>query len=95
MSTVIICWADEHRPASPVGTVPQEIVDADTERAVNWAKEWCQTAVNREEQDVLPLLEWKHYLSRGSGPGTAHYVAKPDIPEKDETFEIWIVGEVK
>jgi len=41
------------------------------------------------------IVKSRTYLSRGSGPGTAHYVAKPDIPEKDETFEIWIVGEVK
>jgi len=83
MSTVIVMWCPDDRGAKPVGTVDN--VDA--------GKEWCQAQANRLAQDVLPLLEWQHYLSRGTGPSTAHYVSSWD--DRYGAFEIWIVGSLK
>ncbi len=88
MSVVIIAWGEEGNPAKPVGIVPSSEANP-----VDWAKTWCQWQLNQQAQAVEPLLEWKHFLSRGTGPMTSHYVAKPERFPKD-TYEVWCVGEL-
>ena len=80
MSTVIILHAEPGQPAKPLGTA--ESAEA--------AKTWCQ-------QEILvdcPFgheLKWRKYLSRGTGPGTAHEIARHDGDE----FQVWTVGELQ
>jgi hypothetical protein len=79
----MVMWGEEGKPPRPVGTVP----------SVDWGKGWVQSEVNRATEKVQPLLEWTHYLSRGTSPGTAHYVTTPEsLP--GETFEVWALGEI-
>lgn len=77
MSTYVVVWE-----GSPIGTVA----------SVEAGKEWCQSAANRYVEDVLPLAEWKHYLSRGTGPGTAHYIT---TFRDAGTFEVWVIGNLE
>jgi hypothetical protein len=79
MSTVIVMWCENDLGAKPVGIVDD--VDA--------GKEWCQTQANHLAQGTLPPLVWTHYLSRGTGLSTAHYVTPWD--DCYGAFEIWIV----
>jgi hypothetical protein len=81
MSTVVISWGDEDRPAKPIGTA--ESVEA--------AQKWCQIQANSMTKGVLRLLIWQKYLSRGTGPQTSHCTAKCT----DGTFEIWTIGAVE
>ena len=83
MSTVIVMWCENDLGAKPVGIVDN--VDA--------GKKWCQTQANHLAQAVLPPLKWTHYLSRGTGPSTAHYVT--DWDDSYGAFEIWIVRSLK
>jgi hypothetical protein len=83
MTTYIVCWAEDGKAPRPLGTTPSEAA----------GKELVQWQANQLADEVLPLLEWKHYLSRGTGPGTAHWVACPPALHP-AVFEIWAVGEL-
>lgn len=88
-STYVVAWAEQGVPR-PVGTV--ESVEAGKQ----WCHEQASQLLSHVPGYVAPPLIWRHYLSRGSGPGTAHYVAD-EIPElggayNAGTFEIWAIG---
>jgi hypothetical protein len=82
MSTYIVAWAEDVAATpTPYGTAG----------SLEAAQEWCQYQANQLAGDVLPLLAWKHYLSRGTGPGTAHYTAGD---ARVGAFAVWVVGSV-
>jgi hypothetical protein len=78
MNTVIICWGEGDYPPKPIGTADNP----------DDAKEWCQAQANHLAGEVLPLIEWQRFLSRGTGPATSHY--KGDV--LGCRFEIFTVG---
>jgi len=79
--TVVVLWNED-----PEGT-PSPIGTCDTVVA---AERWCQIEANSLAGAVqIPKLMWKRYLSRGSGPSTAH--RRVSAPEYG-IFEIWQIG---
>lgn len=88
MHSVIVCWGETGCPYTPVGTVTR--LGLTHEPAILAAQDWCQAQANLLAEDVLPLHEWQHYLSRGTGPHTAHYTTT----SPDGTFAIFIIGEL-
>jgi hypothetical protein len=76
----VVFWSEDG-VAKPVGTA--ESVDA--------AKEWCQKQADHFAPEGLPL-HWRRYLSRGTGPSTAHQTATLTDRMGTMTFEIWTIG---
>lgn len=83
MNTYVVSWTEDEAayPPKPVGTVGSVVA----------GMEWCQEQADQLAGKVLPRLPWQHYLSRGSGPGTAHYTVRT---ENAGTFEVWVLGDL-
>jgi len=80
-STYVVAWAEDHTATpTPYGTA--ETLEA--------GQEWCQYQADALAGTPHSLV-WKHYLSRGTGPGTSHYTAGSAWVG---AFAVWVVGSV-